>query len=581
MDFSNFLVMQEELSLLVVMILLFLYDLFAPQKARSYFSLVACLLFTIHIFLNLIPGVCTEAFGGMYLYTPAMSIIKTVMNIGTLLVFLQAHHWVNGEEQNQKQGEFYFLTLSTLLGMYFMIAAGHFMLFFIGMETASIPMAALVAFNKYEHKSAEAGAKYILSAAFASGISLFGLSLLYGSTGTLYFNDILLAITGSPLQIAAMILFLVGLFFKLSLVPFHLWTADVYEGAPTPITSYLSVVSKACGAFVIFCLFAKVFSAMILQWQTVIYILIILSITVGNLFAIRQKNIKRFLAYSSISQAGYIMLGVVSASPEGLTSLIYYVFVYMLSNLGAFAVVSLIEQKSGNLSIEGYNGLYKTNPKLSVLMMFSLFSLAGIPPFAGFFSKFFIFASAAQQGFYVLVFIALLNTIISLYYYLLVVKAMFINPNEKPIPYFKSDLYSRIGLIVCLLGIVGSGLFSGIYGKMQEITAQSGLGNFASISSAPCPKGTLCQSCGIPIENNSLWGTNADGTLSTSYCKYCFANGSFLQNYSLEEMIQHCTKIASKPNKNCEIKISSRHTEAHLRELLPQLKRWKTDSISE
>lgn len=463
MDYSNFLFLKEELSLIAVMVILLVYDLFGSKKSLDYFHPVACVLFLVHTLINFFPPVASEAFGGMYISTPIGSVVKTILNVGTLIVLMQAYNWINSESVLIRRGEFYMILFSSLLGMYFMISAGNFMLFFIGLETASIPMAVLSAFDKYKRKSAEAGAKYILSATFASGLSLYGISLIYGTVGTLYFADIPAGIDGSPLQIMAFGFFVVGLFFKISLVPFHLWTADVYEGAPTTVTSYFSVISKGSAAFVLMTLLFKVFPSLIVEWQAIFYVIIIATITIANLFAIRQQNLKRFLAFSSVSQAGYIMLGVISGSALGMTSLVYYILVYMVSNLAAFGVIAIIEHRTGKLTIDDYNGLYSTNPKLSVVMMLALFSLAGIPPFAGFFSKFFIFAAAAEQGFYVLVFIALLNTIISLYYYLLVIKAMFINKNENAIAPIRSDAYTRISLIACTAGILALGLFSIIY----------------------------------------------------------------------------------------------------------------------
>ncbi len=463
MGYSNFLFLKEELSLITVMVILLIYDLFGSKKSLNYFHPVACILFLIHTVINFLPSGTAEAFGGMYICSPMGSIVKTILNTGTMIILLQANNWVNSESTLIRRGEFYLILFSTLIGMYFMISAGNFLLFFIGLETASIPTAILAAYDTYKRESAEAGAKYILSATFASGLSLYGISLIYGTVGTLYFTDIPDGINGSPLQLMAFAFFIVGLFFKLSLVPFHLWTADVYEGAPTTVTSYLSVISKGSAAFVLMTLLFKVFGSLLQEWQTILYAVIIATITIANLFAIRQHNLKRFLAYSSVSQAGYIMLGVISGSALGMTSLVYYILVYMISNLAAFGVIAIIEYRTGKLTIREYNGLYSTNPRLSTVMMLALFSLAGIPPFAGFFSKFFIFAAAAQQGFYVLVFIALINTIISLYYYLLIVKAMFINRNESPIAPIRTDTYTRISLIVCTTGIIALGLISTIY----------------------------------------------------------------------------------------------------------------------
>jgi NADH-quinone oxidoreductase subunit N len=466
MNYLSFLQLHDEISLLAVIVILLIYDIFAGEKSRRYFQPVAIALFAVHTLLNCVPREAFEISAGMYKYVPMVTYMKTILNIGTIIIFMQAHHWLNEEESIIRRGEFYFLTLSTLLGMYFMMSAGHFLMFFIGIEIASIPMATLVAFNKYNHQSSEAGAKYILSSVFASGLSLFGMSMIYGATGTLYFDDLSTMLTGGPLQLLAMVFFAVGLFFKISLVPFHLWTPDVYQGAPTSITAYLSVISKGSAVFILFVIFVKVFGNMIDQWQAMLYGLIVVSITLANVFAIRQQNLKRFLAYSSISQAGYIMLGVISGTALGMSSLVYYILVYMFSNLAVFGVVSVIENRTGKINMKDYNGLYQTNPKLSLVMMLALFSLAGIPPFAGFFSKFFIFSAAVEQGFYVLVFIALVNTIISLYYYLLVVKAMFLTKSENPVESIKSDVPLKISLVICTLAIIFVGLFSAVYNEI-------------------------------------------------------------------------------------------------------------------
>ena len=476
MDYSQFLHMREELSLVVVLLLLFLADLFMSPDAHKndgkarLNTMFPVILMAIHTAINLIPGTTADIFGGMYHYVPMHTVIKSILNVGTLIVFLMAHEWMRRPDTAIKQGEFYILTLSTLLGMYFMISAGHFLMFFIGLETASIPMAALVAFDKYRHHSAEAGAKYILTALFSSGLLLYGLSLIYGTVGTLYFADIPARLTGDPLQIMAFVFFFSGMGFKISLVPFHLWTADVYEGAPSTVTAYLSVISKGSAAFVLMTILIKVFAPMVEQWQEVLYWVIIASITIANLFALRQQNLKRLMAFSSISQAGYIMLGVISGSAQGMTSLVYYVLIYMFANLAVFTVITIVALRAGKFTLEDYNGLYTTNPKLAFLMTLALFSLAGIPPFAGFFSKFFIFAAAFEGGFHLLVFIALINTIISLYYYLKIVKAMYINKSDEPIAAFRSDNYTRASLAICTLGIVVLSIASVVYQSIDKFS---------------------------------------------------------------------------------------------------------------
>lgn len=466
MDFSNFLLMGQEIGLIVVFLLLFIYDIIASEQSKNrWFYFIACLEFAI---LTVWGFCCSmpagEAFGGMFVSTNQTVLMKNILNIAVLLVFLQSYTWLN-RENRVRRSEFFTITLVTLLGMYLMISAGNFMLLYIGMETASLPLACLAAFNKYKEKSAEAGVKYVLISALSSGVMLFGLSFLYGAMGSFYFSDLTFNVIGEPLTILGFVFFLGGLGFKLSLVPFHLWTADVYEGAPTNVTAYLSVVSKGAAAFALIFVLYKVFGGIEIIWQSILWWLSVITITLGNLFAIRQTDIKRFFAFSSISQAGYILLGIIAGNAQGLEATVYYVFIYLFSNLAAFAVISAVEHATkGNTSIAAFNGLYASNPKLTLLMTFAVFSLGGIPPFAGFFSKFLIFMAAGSAGQYLLVFIALLNTVISLYYYLLIVKAMYIKKGESDaVEHFSSDVYNRISMLICLLGILATGIFWGIF----------------------------------------------------------------------------------------------------------------------
>lgn len=464
--------MQAELSLVVVIILMLLADLIIKEPNHKALQTLACGLTLIHLLVNIVPS-GAEAFGGMYQSTPMASVVKTILTAATLLVFMQAERWLEREDTRFKAGEFYLLTLSTLLGMFYMISAGNFLMFYIGLELASIPMACLVAFDKYRHHSAEAGAKFILNAMFSSGIMLYGISLLYGTCGTVYFTDMVSALGGTPLQVAAMVFFFAGLGFKLSLVPFHMWTPDTYQGAPTPVSAYLSVVSKGAAAFSLMTILMKVFGPMVKDWSLMLSVVIVLTITVANLFAILQSDLKRFMAYSSISQAGYIVLAVLAGSAQGMASLVYYIAVYVVANLAVFGVISAVEQQTGGETArDTYNGFYRTNPRLSFVMTLALFSLAGIPPFAGFFSKFFVFASAFHAGHWLVVFLALVNTIISLYYYLLIVKAMYITPSETPVATFKSSPLMRVSLLVCLAGVVLLGICSSVYSLFAELVLQ-------------------------------------------------------------------------------------------------------------
>jgi len=486
MDYSQFLAMKQEIGLLIVFLLVFLYDTFMPRKALSSLSLFATVLFGVFTICSFCPW-CTgitdsiQAFGGMYATSPVMACIKNILNVGVLIVLIQASKWANGELQIMRRGEFYELLLITLFGMYLMISARHFLVFVIGLESASLPLAAMVAFDKNRYESREAAIKYLLTAIFSSAIFMFGLSFVYGLSGSLYFNSIAAGLAGqnSVMLVVAVAFVIAGVGFKLSLVPFHLWTADVYQGAPTNVTSYLSVISKGSAAFAFLVILAQVFGQFYSDvWEWMLYALIILTITVGNLFAIRQRNMKRFLAFSSVSQAGYIMLGIIGFNGMGLAAMMYYILVYIFSNLAAFGVIGAIENATGRVSMDDYRGLYKTNPRLSFAMMLAMFSLAGIPPFAGFFSKFFIFTSAINQGsvaVYVLVLIALINTIISLYYYLLVVKAMFISEEESVIASFRSSCAERLGLWLTVGGIIFLGIASYFYDYILGLTGTGAL----------------------------------------------------------------------------------------------------------
>jgi NADH-quinone oxidoreductase subunit N len=466
MNYGQFLNMMPEAFLVLWLLIVFVAD-FSLMKSERKVSVLgkltsALLLCQTILMFGIQPS---EAFGGLYVASAAVNVMKTILAFGTFIVVVMAQSWV--ESRQRLAGEFYMLVISTLLGMYVMMSSGNFLLFFLGLEMASVPMACMVAFDKDRKNSAEGAAKYILVATFSSGVMLFGISFIYAATGTLYFNDVAAAISASPLTIMGLAFFFSGLGFKISLVPFHFWTADTYQGAPTPVTGYLSVISKGAAAITLCIILMKVFQPMVEYWDYMLYIVIVLSITVANLFAIRQSELKRFMAFSSISQAGYIMLAVVGNNQLGVASLTYYVLVYIVANMAVFTVINVVEQNNGGRTdMAAYNGFYQTNPKLSFLMTLALFSLAGIPPFAGMFSKFFVFMAGVQNGepmAYFVVFIALVNTVVSLYYYLLIVKAMYITKTDEPLPTFVSDVNTKVALFICTAGIALFGVVSCIY----------------------------------------------------------------------------------------------------------------------
>ncbi len=468
MSWEQFLLMRHELLLILAAVVVLVAEIATGEDKNGINHTAIWLMASITV-VGFLPAPVGKLFGGMYVVDSLRLAMKNTLNIGLLIVFLQSARWLNSKENQGRVSEFYLLLLASVIGVNYLISSGNFLMFYLSLELTTIPVAALAAYEQYKSRSAEAGIKLILSSAFSSGILLFGLSIIYGVTGSLDFSLAVFAGAGS-LGIVGFIFFFSGLAFKISIVPFHLWTADVYEGAPTNISAYLSVVSKGAAVFILILTFFSFFRELQDVWQGVIFATAIITMTVGNLFAIRQKNLKRFLAFSSIAQAGFIFLGVIGGSELGMAATVYFVLIYVFSNLAAFGVVNIVAVNSGKESMEDYNGLYRTNPRLSLVMMLALFSLAGIPPVAGFFGKFFLFTAAAEGGFYALLIIAVLNAIISLYYYLLVVKAMFINKSENPISGFTSDFYTRLSLVICVLGMIGIGFIGEIYDYLQSIS---------------------------------------------------------------------------------------------------------------
>jgi NADH-quinone oxidoreductase subunit N len=471
MNFSSFLLMRQEIILLTIILLLVTAEISISKTKKHSIVHLAIFLFGIHTLVGFFPTDTGSLFGGMFHTNALIHFFKNVLNVGVLILLLQSADWIQEKIVAQHRGtEFFILLFSSLFGMYFMISSGDFLMFYLGLELSTLPVAALAAFEVTKRISSEAGIKLILSAALASGVALFGISMLYATSGSIYFDDVIKMIASTNLTLLGTVLFFTGLAFKISLVPFHFWTADVYEGAPISVASYLSVISKGAAVFILMILLFTVFKTLMPVWENIIYIVALATMFTGNLFALRQQNMKRFLAFSSIAQAGFILLGLMAGNQLGTATIIYFVMIYIFSNLAAFGVVQAISLQTGKENMTDYEGLYRTNPNLSLVMMLGLFSLAGIPPVAGFFGKFFLFTAAASKGYYLLVFLAVVNVTISLYYYLLVVRAMFLRTSDQAIPYFKNKLYMRLGLMVTVIGILVLGLYSPLYDYIFELS---------------------------------------------------------------------------------------------------------------
>lgn len=361
-------------------------------------------------------------------------------------------------EELGKRGEFYILMLVSTIGMSLMAASADLIMLYLAIETTSIPMYILAGFFKKDDKSTEAGFKYMLFGAMTSAIMLYGFSLLFGYSGTTNIYNLAQAIQGGSIATAPLIgsvlLILVGFSFKISAVPIHFWAPDVYEGAPTPVAGFLSTASKAAGFAVLIRFFMAALPSLSGDWSILIAIIAVATMTIGNFLAITQSNIKRMLAYSSIAHAGYILVGVATVSELGMTSAVFYLIAYMVTNLAAFGIVVTFWRTSKSDEIKDYAGFSRRAPGLALAMMIAFLSLAGMPPFGGFIAKVLVFAAAVKADMIWLAAIGVLNSIIGLYYYLIVLKHVYLYRSEDvdvPIPVTTP---TRIALIVLTAGIV-------------------------------------------------------------------------------------------------------------------------------
>ena len=462
-----FTLMKHELIITVIIFIFLFIKIGSRERMNETIITIANILLLANVVAGFFMNKDGELFSNMFVTNTLIVLEKNILNLGTLIISLLAYPWLKNHKHVL---EFYMLLLSTLLGMFFMISGGNLLIFYLGLELSTIPLAALANFDLEKRRSSEAAMKLIISSAFSSGLLLFGISLLYGATGTTEFSLITQKLDGSTLQLFSFILLLAGFGFKISIVPFHLWTADVYEGSPATITAYLSVISKAAFIFVFASVLYTVFKPLETSWYDMLLLLSVATMVIGNLFAIRQNNLKRFLAFSSIAQVGFILVGISGSSQAASTSVIYFLLIYIFSNLGAFSVIVLVSALTGKETIGEYKAFYKNNKFLSWVLTVSLFSLAGIPPTAGFFGKYFLLAAGAGKGNYLLISIAALNIVISFYYYLKVVKAIFMDANDQPIEKLFIPSFSRLAMIICITATILIGFVSWIYDYIYSVS---------------------------------------------------------------------------------------------------------------
>ncbi|WP_110955116.1 NADH-quinone oxidoreductase subunit N [Anaerosinus massiliensis] len=451
-----------EIAVVVLALALIMFDLLLPRQEnrRSLGCFTVCGLIGILLYSFQQYGISDTVYREFFVVDSFAVFFKQVFLVGTILTVAFSFDTV--EKFTKNIGEFYALLLFGLAGMMVMVSANDLLTVFIGLELMSIAFYSLVGFHLKSVKSSEAGIKYLILGATASAVFLYGVSWVYGFSGSILFGQLALQLNDSPAVLLGVGLILAGLCFKISVVPFHMWAPDVYEGAPISVTAMLAMASKAAGFAVVVRVFLVAFIPLQMYWQPVISILAGLSMLVGIVGAIWQKNMKRMLAYSSIAQAGYILAGLVAADGAGAKGMLVYIVLYMAANVGAFAVIAAVYNQCGADEIEDFSGLSQTSPFLAVVMTVSLLSMAGLPPLAGFVGKLYIFTAIADKGYFWLAVLGLVFSMISVYYYMLVVKTMYGKEAKETQVGFHADGTLRI---VALFSLVAT-LFIGIYPRL-------------------------------------------------------------------------------------------------------------------
>jgi NADH-quinone oxidoreductase subunit N len=461
----NYLLLAPEFALTAVAFVVLGVDLLLPRDKKGYLpalSLVG-LVGVFALSLRYLWGKDTNLYDGLFLIDNFSLFFKAFFLVLGALVVLSSVDYV--KRNLSHPGEYYGILLFSILAMVLMAASGELLTAYISLELLSFCLYVLVSYGRHGLKPSEAGVKYILLGAFASALLLYGISQVYGMLGTTRFEEIhaALLLEETPLNPAVLVglaLIVAGLGFKVAAVPFHMWAPDVYEGAPTPVTAYLAVGSKAAAFALILRLFAQAFMPAIDDWQIILVILAALTMTVGNLVALAQRNIKRMLAYSSIGQVGYLLMGVAALSPLASNGVILHLAGYGVTNLAAFLCVIIFYNATSKEEVTDFAGLADRAPLVAMAMSVALFSLAGLPFFAGFTTKFYLFTAAADEGLLWLVGLAMTNSLISLYYYMMVIKQMYMVPADESTP-LRVSLVSGGVLGVLIAGIILIGVYPG------------------------------------------------------------------------------------------------------------------------
>lgn len=460
-----------EISVLLLVLAIIMTKLLSGSKKATFYGWMASIWLTVTaVLIYLLPSKSILTWGGMYFVDAYASYFKIIIIITAVLVNLSAMSYV--DRIGYFQTEFFAILNAALLGMMIFSAAGDLTTFYLGLELMTISFIILICFVKRDNLATEGGLKYLILSGLSSAIMLFGMSIIYGTFGTTMFVHISQATQlpiKSPYFVVGLMFFLSGFAFKLSAVPFHMWAPDIYQAAPTPVAGFLAVGSKAATLAVMARLFLNLFPSQQNIWGPVVLTFALLSVIFGNLMAIPQKDVKRMLAYSSIAQVGYLLLGILAGSQLGIMSMMYYLGAYIFANVGAFIVAGAWEENTGSTWRDDYSGMSKRSPLLAAAMFVFLVSLGGLPPMAGFIGKFLLFTAAIQAQYLVTAIVALIMSMISVYYYFQIIRAMYITkPNEGIIlNHISLGNGIKLALIICMVMTVVMGL---LFGPIMHIT---------------------------------------------------------------------------------------------------------------
>jgi len=440
-------------------LLILVLDLFGlNQKVNALIALVGIAL---SLWLLPYPQKTMVLFSDLFFYDVFSYFLQIGLAIATSLAITSV---IQSKVIPEKQkGEFYFLITFLFFLLILMGSTTNLLMIFLAIESVSLSSYILTGFRKFDKRSSEASLKYLLFGGVSSACMLFGMSIIFGLTGTLELAKMSTALAAGNASIAvaakvALVFMLVGFGFKISAAPFHAWAPDVYEGAPTPVAAFLTVAPKSIGFLVICRVLFSAFHNYHIQWSAILVVLSILTMTIGNVIAVSQSNAKRLLAYSSVAQAGYILMGLATASGTGVEAVFIYLIAYIFTNMGAFLTLGAVEESEGSSRLDAFNGLSKRNPFLAACMTIFMLSLAGIPPLAGFIGKWFVFASAIQSKFILLAVVAAINSAVAGFYYFKIVRAMYLTNSDKHSSVLASNLLITC-IVIALFGTIAIGLF--------------------------------------------------------------------------------------------------------------------------